>query len=274
MNDVNEETSGTLARPALIDAVLACSEAPDWAQAQSEWETIGRDYDPQGGGECHCGQEHLKRLFTVRNTINGAVLHPIGSTCIREHFESPAMAAQLRVQQDLLDLEVAVGRGEALQLKKHLTRSRLASLRTVGAIDADQHDLLRTVFGRRTQSTPAEWRAVDEVLRTVVTPFLGGAAVAERSATIEAMVAETGAARLRTWLRYSYPDVLGLDEYALDVLGRRGVLDGHESRFMHDMLRRASLGWRISPKQHSWMESLVRRAGDYAQVLAQAGDAA
>lgn len=171
-------STGTSARRRLTDAVLAQSHATAWDEAQLEWATVGRSYDYHGRGVCQCGQTGLKRLFTIENRVTGARLYPIGSTCIVEHFESPVMRDQLRIQEDLLDLEelIRTSGGRALDLKFDFTRSRILALLKAEIINRTQWRTLTELFNKR-KTTVDDCVAAERLIREVVTPALGGPAV-------------------------------------------------------------------------------------------------
>jgi len=262
-----DDAGAPAARPALRRAVEEASGLP-WAEARTRWDVSNVDHDPKCTGECVCGQEGLAWLFTIQNRDTGALLYPIGSECIR-YFEVDAMARQARDRRGLLELELAVRDGVVLDLKTHFSRARIESLHDAGVISIWQRDDLMNAFNRRPgRVSPAEWRGVDELLRTVVTPALGGV-VRPPSVVLEERLRDEGSARLRSWARSQTGvglDVLGLDAYALDVLHGEGVLTKRESAFLRDMSEGAARGWGVSPRQRAWMDSLLVRVADYARA--------
>lgn len=168
---------GTPARKTLIAKVVAASSADDWAQAQQEWDLVGRGYDMAHRGVCACSQQGLHRLFRIENRITGAQLWPIGSTCIIEHFDgAPELRVQLRQQVELLAMERLVqqlDRGQ-LDLKRDMTRSRLRTLRDKQFVSPREYEYLLTAFNRRRDLEWDELLGVEKIMREVVVPVLGG----------------------------------------------------------------------------------------------------
>ena len=68
----------------LIQRVLDLSERKVWDAAVQEWIIIDCEEDIEAQTTCVCGKENLRYLFTIRNQINGNILFPIGSTCIKK----------------------------------------------------------------------------------------------------------------------------------------------------------------------------------------------
>ncbi|MBT9168302.1 MAG: hypothetical protein DDT19_01647 [Syntrophomonadaceae bacterium] len=61
-----------------------------------EYEVFDCEEDETLESSCICGKEELWYLFTIRNTRNGNLFYPIGSSCIK------------KFERDDLDEEVAV----------------------------------------------------------------------------------------------------------------------------------------------------------------------
>jgi len=49
----------------------------------NEWVVIQSQYDPDAGLKCLCGKENIHHHHVIKNHINGAILDPIGSSCIK-----------------------------------------------------------------------------------------------------------------------------------------------------------------------------------------------
>lgn len=87
----------------LKECVIDASESKVWTDAVLEWEISGASFDASGTSECVCGQKHIKRLFEIRNFINGIVLYPIGSECIKR-FGNDELSSNLRVLESFFRL--------------------------------------------------------------------------------------------------------------------------------------------------------------------------
>lgn len=91
------------ARWNLVYNVLELSEAEDWENARREWKVTDCIEDVGCSGECVCGKENLRYLFTIVNIENGNTLFPIGSTCI-EKFEIDEMAEEQKCWRQAMSL--------------------------------------------------------------------------------------------------------------------------------------------------------------------------
>ena len=87
----------------LISAVLEYSDSSDWQSAVLEWSIEDVVEDETLSESCVCGKEHLKYLFTIRNTKNNNTLYPIGSTCIKK-FERSDLNELASVKEQLFEL--------------------------------------------------------------------------------------------------------------------------------------------------------------------------
>lgn len=66
----------------LIRTVINASNGNTWDIAVNEWEIIDCEEDDSLSESCICGKENLRYLYTIKNTLNGNILYPIGSSCI------------------------------------------------------------------------------------------------------------------------------------------------------------------------------------------------
>lgn len=178
----NERNSGTLARRALREAVKAASAARSWADAQLEWDIVGRPgIDPDRGSSCACGQDGLMYLYAVANRATGAELYPIGSTCIVEHFgAAPVMMARLATLRAVAGVTVSLrAHGGFLDLKRDLTPTRIKALAAEGVLGTREAHLLTVLRRRRRPLTLDQHVAAERLLREAVAPALGGDSEAE-----------------------------------------------------------------------------------------------
>ena len=174
--DDPERNRGTAARKALRDAVREASAARSWADAQLEWEIVGvPDIDEDHGGVCVCGQLGLVYLYRVVNRVTGAELHPIGSTCIEQHFgAAPAMMAGLATLRAVAGVTVAMRRHGSLDLMRDLTPTRISALSAEGIVDGYTAAWLAALRRRRRPVTHDEHVTAERLLRTHIAPALGG----------------------------------------------------------------------------------------------------
>lgn len=168
---------------ALAQAVIASSVGSHWSSAVLEWEVTDVDHDPRRRGVCVCGQTGLADLFTISNLRNGAVLHPIGSTCVNQ-FGRADLDRQVNVLGDLLRLRLALEAGDGVDLSsRFFSRALLAYLRDAGVFTPDQwnhgngdrdYDFLLEMFNKRNKEeiTRRQHAKITALLRTKVFPFV------------------------------------------------------------------------------------------------------
>ena len=173
----DERNRGTAARRALREAVKSASSARSWADAQLEWDIVGQpDIDETRGATCVCGQEGLMYLYTVVNRVTGTALHPIGSTCIVEHFgAAPAMMARLATLRAVAGATVAMRTHAGfLDLRRDITPTRLNALAEEGVLGGSDARLLMALRRRRRPLTFDQHVVAERLLRETVAPALGG----------------------------------------------------------------------------------------------------
>ncbi|MBR5016271.1 MAG: hypothetical protein IKX50_00930 [Spirochaetia bacterium] len=103
---------------------MEASEAKTWESAVCEWEIFDCEEDEDCSTECICGHEGLKYLYTIRNRINGNILFPIGSSCIKK-FERFDLNEKISILEQMYNLLHAVDRGERIELTSKLFSSNL-----------------------------------------------------------------------------------------------------------------------------------------------------
>lgn len=125
---------------ALIGRVLDASEAKSWEKAVDEWEIVGYREDSSLTEACICGKENLRYLFTIRNIINGNILYPIGSSCIKK-FEHDALADELQCWQDYIRLKNKIRVTKSIALNSiYFTRRLLKFLYIKGAFQPNKYN--------------------------------------------------------------------------------------------------------------------------------------
>ncbi|WP_322154758.1 hypothetical protein [Paratractidigestivibacter sp.] len=66
----------------LPKVVLEASSSKVWDTAIAEWHIVSCHDNGDASGDCLCGHEGIRYECTIRNSVNGNELSPIGSTCI------------------------------------------------------------------------------------------------------------------------------------------------------------------------------------------------
>lgn len=169
------DARGDRMRAALVAAVEKVTGTP-WDVARRGFDVTDVQEDEVSEGECVCGQRGLKYLYTITHRVTGAIVYPIGSSCI-DHFAVAAMTDRARDLRNLVDLAAVVRRGERLVLRgkgKHLTAARLLALHDAGAFPAtpwnrgrpaDDYAFLLRMMRKRNEPSSAQRRKVDALLR-------------------------------------------------------------------------------------------------------------
>jgi len=110
----------------LIQHVIDNSEASNWENAVLEWEVFDCEEDETHQSSCICGKEELRYLFTIRNTRNGNLLYPIGSSCIKK-FERDDLDDDVSIKKQLFRLLHAIENNEFITLSSDLFSRKLLS---------------------------------------------------------------------------------------------------------------------------------------------------
>lgn len=166
----------------LINIVMHNSEACNWEDAVNEWEITDWSEDERQTSECVCGKEDIKYLFTIRNRINGNVLYPIGSSCIKK-FNRQDMNDEVSVHEQSFKLLHAVEENQYLSLSTELfSRKLLLWLYNEGAFDTDYNDydgredyeFMLKMFNKRDKDsiTERQDKKIKAILLNSIKPFL------------------------------------------------------------------------------------------------------
>ncbi len=102
-------------RENLIQTVLDNSNSYFWDSAVTEWEIDDCVEDDHNESSCICGKENIRYLFTIRNVVNGNVLHPIDSSCIKK-FGRSDLNEQATVSEKLFQLMHCLEEGRFITL--------------------------------------------------------------------------------------------------------------------------------------------------------------
>lgn len=164
----------------LTTAVMQASVGKTWEEAVQEWEIIDCEEEQFANGECICGHDHLRYLYTIRNRANGNVLYPIGSECIKK-FERDDLDQEISIMQQKFALVHAVERGKRIDLhSEYFSRRLLLALYQDGAFQPNQYNgyngyndylFLLDIFNKRSCSYQQD-RKVQAIIVKSIKPYL------------------------------------------------------------------------------------------------------
>lgn len=166
----------------LIQRVIDNSEASTWENAVLEWEIFDCEEDETLESSCICGKEELRYLFTIRNTTNGNVIYPIGSSCIKR-FERDDLDEEVAVKEQLFKLLHAIENNSFITLSSDFfSRKLLRYLYDLDAFEATEYNsyepyndyqFLLDMFNKRMRTERQEKKATAIILNSI-RPFLRG----------------------------------------------------------------------------------------------------
>ena len=123
----------------------------------TEWEIVDCEEDDTNSKSCICGKENLYYLFTIRNTINGNTLYPIGSSCIKK-FGRTDLNDEASVREKMFKLYHAIENNEFISLStEFFSRKLIRTLYESGAFDCeyngfdgyDDYEFFLDMFNKR-----------------------------------------------------------------------------------------------------------------------------
>lgn len=126
-----------------------------------EWEIADCEEEDSASEICICGKENIKYLFTIRNTINGNMLYPIGSSCIKK-FNRADMKEETSLYEGMFKLLHAVESNRYLSLSSELfSRKLLKYLFKQGAFNTkynnfdgeEDYEFMLKMFNKRDKSS-------------------------------------------------------------------------------------------------------------------------
>lgn len=164
----------------LIETVLRFSDVTDWKSAVLEWCIDNVKEDETLAESCICGKENLRYLFTIRNTVNGHMLYPIGSSCIKK-FQRSDLNEEVAVKVQLFKLLHAIEDRQFLVLSSDFfSRRLLRYLYDLGAFKPspyngydpyNDYQFMLDMFNKRNRSERQDKRATAIILNSIK-PFL------------------------------------------------------------------------------------------------------
>ena len=146
-----------------------------------EWEIVGWEEDLTQESSCVCGHQQLRYLYTIENGVNGNVLFPIGSVCIRQ-FGRQDLDEEVAVLERLFRLLHAVEERRFISLKTGLfTRKLLLYLFEHGAFEPNEYngfdgrndyEFMVDMFNQRNDPTDPQQRKINAVIRWSILTYL------------------------------------------------------------------------------------------------------
>lgn len=168
-------------RNSLIENILENSQSDQWEKAVLEWEIFDVSEDVESKSSCICGKENIKYLFSIRNVLNGNMLSPIGSSCIKKFGRSDLRKLTFLYEQ-LFKLKHKLERGEYIEFSSSLFSRRLLDfLYDNGAFVDNKYNnfngrrdyyFLTNIFNMRTPMSTRQDAKVKAILMNSVFPFL------------------------------------------------------------------------------------------------------
>ena len=166
----------------LIKRVIELSESDNWDSAVGEWEIEDCEEDSTLSESCVCGKEDLYYLFTIRNRLNGNILYPIGSSCIKK-FGRDELSSEASVREKMFKLYHAVENNQFISLStEFFSRKLLETLYSNGAFDCEYNDydgyddyiFMLDMFNKRdkTSITPGQQRKIRAIIVASLRPYL------------------------------------------------------------------------------------------------------
>ena len=164
----------------LIETVLRYSDASEWNAAVLEWCIDDVEEDKTQQESCICGKENLRYLFTIRNMVNGNILYPIGSSCIKR-FKRSDLDKEVAAKEQLFKLLHAIEGRHFLTLSSDFfSRKLLRYLYDIGAFRATLHNnfkpyndyqFMLDMFNKQSRTNMQEKKATAIILDSIK-PFL------------------------------------------------------------------------------------------------------
>lgn len=164
----------------LVKAVIDSSDSKDWNNAVLEWELIDTEEDEYAESECICGKESIRYLHKIQNLINGNILFPVGSSCIKK-FDRDELNELISVREKMFKLYHAVDNKRFLELSSELfSRKLIKYLYDMGAFNSSDerfsaesnYKFFLKMFNKRTEMTIKQDRKVKAILLNNIKPFV------------------------------------------------------------------------------------------------------
>ncbi len=161
--------------------VLKLSDSNEWEEAKDEWEIDDYEVDPNCSSECICGHQGIKFLYTIKNTINGNIVNPVGSSCVKK-FERDDFDYSVLINESYLKIIKAVENKEFLSLKGGLFSRKLINYlyekevfkpsKFNGYDSEKDRDFLIDMFNKKKELTENQEKKVRGLIGFQIVPYI------------------------------------------------------------------------------------------------------
>lgn len=174
----NEEGTGIYKLPLyLYDIVMENSkDDTSWWTAVKEWSIDGYKCDMAKISSCVCSKTGLKILFRIKNDINGNIIFPIGSTCIKR-FKRTDLNNNVEVYEKFCALlnsfEENNDEDEVTVDTEHFSRRSIDFYQSKGVIDSYEWRFLKGIFNRKYDTLSMREKSMkNDILRNKIIPYI------------------------------------------------------------------------------------------------------
>lgn len=168
-------------RNSLNEIILENSISKQWDIAVSEWDIFEVSEDVDNKSSCICGKENIKYLFSIRNRINGNILFPIGSSCIKK-FGRSDLQVLTNIYEKLFKLKHKLESNEFIEFSSEFFSRRLLEfMYDNGAFTDNKYNnfngkrdyfFLTDMFNMRSSKSGRQDAKIKAILINSIFPFL------------------------------------------------------------------------------------------------------
>lgn len=165
----------------LMTVVLSKSNSQKWEIAVQEWEIFDCEEDTLYRGQCVCGKERLRYLFTIKNRYNGKTIFPIGSSCIKK-FDREDLNEEAGVREGMFKLLRAIRDNKFIVLNTDFfSRKLLKALYDRGAFVPSEYNdynaendylFMLDMFNKRRRPSALQEKKIRAIIVTAIRPYL------------------------------------------------------------------------------------------------------
>lgn len=165
----------------LLGTVIEMSNSDSWESAVLEWNVVDVKEDETSNSSCICGKEGIRYLFTIKNRVNGNILFPIGSSCIKK-FGRDDLNEITSIKEKLFRLFHAVKENEFISLdSEFFSRKLLEHLYEEGAFintkynkfnGKNDYEFMLKMFNSRKGPTIKQKSKIKAIIVVSIKPFL------------------------------------------------------------------------------------------------------
>ena len=164
---------------ALQKAVIEASDSEVWGYAVAEWKILDCYIDENRKSICICGQEGLKYCFIIRNSYNGNILYPIGSSCINQ-FGRNDLKQVVSIYEQMFSIRTKHRKREKIELKD-LSKNLLKFLLEENVFKPtaynhynpeEDYEFLLSMFNKRSMLTDKQQAKVNAIILNSIIPYI------------------------------------------------------------------------------------------------------